>query len=79
MALFIRQDEERSKIQARITAELQEKAKQKALDTERPDGVTDSAYIKNTKSSSSLTGVWIVVAIIAVGVVIWLTVLSTSR
>ena len=78
MALFIRQDEQRSKIQDRITAELQEKARQKALETERPDGVEDSAYIKNTQSTTNFAWIWIVVGVIAVGIIIWLTILSVQ-
>lgn len=78
MALFIRQDEQRTKIQDRITAELQEKAKQRALDTELPDGVKDSSYIKNTQSTSSLAWVWIVIGIIAVVAIVWLTIISVQ-
>ena len=78
MALFIRQDEQRTKIQDRITAELQEKAKQKAMQSDLPDGITDSAYIKNTKTTSSLAWLWIIIGVIAVVVLIWLTVLSTK-
>lgn len=78
MALFIRQDEQRTKIQDRITAELQEKARQKALETDRPDGVTDSAYIKNTQSTTNLAWIWIVLGIIAVAIIIWLTIISVQ-
>ncbi|HMM62074.1 MAG TPA: hypothetical protein PKC86_00790 [Candidatus Saccharibacteria bacterium] len=78
MALFIRQDEQRSKIQDRITAELQEKARQKALETERPDGVKDSAYIKNTQSTTNFAWIWIIIGVIAVGIIIWLTILSVQ-
>ena len=78
MALFIRQDEQRTKIQDRITAELQEKAKQRALQADLPDGVKDSAYMKGTKTTSSLAWVWIVIGIIAVILLIWLTILSVT-
>lgn len=78
MALFIRQDEQRTKIQDRITAELQEKARQRALQEDQPDGVKDSAYIKGTKTTSSLAWVWIIIGVIAVVVLIWLTILSTK-
>jgi hypothetical protein len=60
MSLFIRQDENRSELQTRIAAELQEKARKKAKEAELPDGVKDSAYIKGTKQTASTAWIWIV-------------------
>lgn len=78
MALFIRQDDNRSKLQERLAAELREKAKRTAEQNELPDGVTDSAYIKDTKVTTKLAWVWVLIAIGAIGVIIWLTILSTQ-
>ena len=69
MALFIRQSEDRSKLQERLAAELQAKAKARA-EAERPDGVTDSNYLKDTKTTTSLAWVWIVILVFAVGALI---------
>ncbi len=67
MGLFVQQNSERTRLQERITAELNEKAKKKALgDTERPDGIDDSAYIENTKQTTSLAWVWIVIVMAVV-------------
>jgi hypothetical protein len=60
MALFIRQDDQRSEIQTRIAKELQEKARNKAREDELPDGVNDAAFIKNTKQTSKSAWIWIV-------------------
>jgi hypothetical protein len=79
MALFIRQNEDRSKLQERVAAELQERAKQRALQVERPDGVEDSEYIKGTKQTTSLAWVWIVIVILAIAAFLWLTILNTTR
>lgn len=79
MALFIRQDEQRSELQNRLATELQDRAKERAKLADRPDGVEDSQYIKGTEKTSSLTLVWIIIIFIAVGIVIWLTVLSMAR
>ncbi|MFZ3009819.1 MAG: hypothetical protein WA030_02245 [Candidatus Microsaccharimonas sp.] len=76
MALFVRQDENRTELQTRIAAELQEKARKKAEEAELPDGVTDSEYIKNTKQTSKLAWVWLVVFVIVAGLIIWLIVSS---
>lgn len=79
MALFIRQDEERTKLQERLASELQERAKERAKKADLPDGVDDSQFIKNTKMTSSLGWIWIVVGLLAVIAIIWLTVLSMTR
>ena len=72
MSLYLKQNETRSELQSRIAAELQEKAKKKALETELPDGVTDSAYIKNTKQTTSLAWAWVLIVIAIVGIAVWL-------
>ena len=67
MGLFVQQNSNRTKLQERLAAELTEKAKQKSLlETERPDGVDDSAYVENTKSTTSLAWVWILIVVAAV-------------
>ena len=63
MALFIRQSEDRSKLQERLAAELNEKAKARALENERPDGVDDSRYLEGTKQTTSLAWVWIAIIV----------------
>ncbi|HTJ73042.1 MAG TPA: hypothetical protein VL481_00435 [Verrucomicrobiae bacterium] len=69
MALFVRQDQERSELQQRLAAELRERAKKRAEnDSPLPDGVDDSNYLKDTKKTSSLAGVWI--GIIAVALIL---------
>lgn len=79
MALFIRQDDQRSELQSKLAAELQERAKERTKLADRPDGVEDSQYIKGTKATTSLAWVWIVIIILAVGISIWLMVLSLAR
>jgi hypothetical protein len=80
MALFIRQDDERSELQKQVAAELQRKARDNSLKSaERPDGVADSQYIKGTKNTTSLAWVWVIIFIVFIGVIIWLTVLSATR
>jgi hypothetical protein len=76
MALFIRQDENRSKLQERLSSELQDRLKNKPNFTDSPDGVDDSQYIKNTKSSTGLLGVWLAIGLAAVILIVWLAVAS---
>lgn len=78
MALFVNQKDDRSELQKRIAAELQEKAKKKALgETTRPDYVVDSQYLKDTKTTTSLAWVWVVIGIAAVAVTIYLILQSS--
>ncbi|QQG51265.1 MAG: hypothetical protein HZB75_02045 [Candidatus Saccharibacteria bacterium] len=79
MALFIKQNDNRSQLQERLAAELREKAKKRAeMDQELPDGITDSAYLKDTKVTTSLAWLWIVIALFAVGALVFFIVLSTK-
>ena len=78
MALYVRQDQKRSELQERITSELQEKAKRQAEIADRPDGIDDSKYIEGTKKTTGLALVWLIVAVVAIGVVLWLVISSTQ-
>lgn len=77
MGLYLQQNNERSELQRRIAAELNEKAKKKAdIDTSKPDGVTDSAYLEQTKTTTSLAWIWLLIVVVFVGVLIWLVTLA---
>lgn len=76
MSLFIRQNDNRTELQKRLAAELQERTKQKTAATDLPDGVTDSAYMKDTTSTTRAVVIWIVIGLIVVGGVVWLTIAS---
>lgn len=70
MALFIRQTEERSELQQRIAAELQEKARARAESDNKFDSIEDSQYLKGTKRTTSLAWVWLVVLGLAVAALV---------
>lgn len=76
MALYVRQNENRSKLQERLAAELQEKAKAQQLEANRPDGVDDSRYMEGTKKTTSLAWVWVIIVLFVVGATIFLIVSS---
>lgn len=78
MALFVNQSGNRSKLQERLAAELAEKNKQKTqrLESTPPDGVEDSQYVKNTKNTTSLAWVWILIVLFVVGAAIAYIVVS---
>lgn len=75
MGLFIRQDDNRSELQRRVAAELSEKARKRAEleNMPQPDGVDDSAYIKDTQKTSPYAWIWAVVVIAAIIIVIILS------
>ena len=69
MALFIRQEDNRSKLQERLATELREKAKARA-ETEQPDGVADSQYLEGTKTTTNLAWVWAAIVVVAAAIVL---------
>lgn len=79
MALFIRQNENRTELQNKLAAELQEKAREKAKQAEMPDGVDDSQYIKGTKKTTNLAWAWLLLFIASVIIIIWLMLNNVSR
>ena len=79
MALYVKQSDTRSQLQEKLAAELQAKARAKAKEAELPDGVEDSAYIEGTKKTTTLALAWLLIAIVAAGVVIWLLVAAASK
>ncbi len=79
MALFIKQDDNRSELQSKLAAELQERAKERAKMADRPDGVEDSQYIKGTKVTTSLAWVWILIILATVGIAVWLMVVGLAH
>ncbi|MBM3209836.1 hypothetical protein FJZ39_00630 [Candidatus Saccharibacteria bacterium] len=73
MGLYLQQKNDRSKLQERITAELREKAARQGLGTDAliNDGVEDSRYVENTKKTTSLAWVWVVIGVFAAAIVIF--------
>lgn len=71
MALFIRQDEERSELQQRLAAELQEKARARAEMDNQLDDIEKMSYLDGTKRTTSLAWVWVLIVIASVAVLIY--------
>lgn len=69
MGIILKENENRSAYQQKIAAELQEKAKKKAAETDLPDGVDDSEYIKGTRKTDKSGLINIGVGILALAVV----------
>lgn len=78
MALFVKQNQERTELQQRLAAELQEKARKKSMESDQPDGVTDSAYLKDTKQTTSLAWVWVAIILFAVAAMVFYIVALNS-
>lgn len=78
MALFVRQDENRSELQQRLATELQDRARKKAEEAELPDGVTDSQYIKGTKETTSLLWLWVLIGVLIVAAAIYIIVKTSN-
>lgn len=70
MALLQKQNDTRTELQKRIAADLQKKTRQPTF-SDAPDGVEDSQFIKGTKQTTSLAGVWIAIVIAAIAILVW--------
>ncbi|HCH34256.1 TPA: hypothetical protein DEW05_01860 [Candidatus Saccharibacteria bacterium] len=84
MGMYIRQDEQRSKLQEKIAADLRAKSAAKANgaggDFEAPklDGAEDAGIVENTHTSSPiLLATWLIVGAAAVGTIIFLVIQSS--
>ncbi len=80
MGLYVRRDEQRTKLQEKIAADLRSKAAENAKsDIEGPkyDGAEDAGIVEDTHTSSPLLGVWLVIGLLVVGVVVYLIVQSS--
>jgi hypothetical protein len=79
MALFVNQNSNRTKLQEKLAAELQEKAKKRAEleNKDLPDGVSDSQYLEDTKQTTSLAWVWALIALFVIGLIVYLFMQST--
>lgn len=66
MGIIVSKDnDENSRLNQRITADLRERAKKTSLG-EDPDLVEDSDYAKDLKKTGKYTWVWIVLVILAI-------------
>lgn len=74
MGLYLKQNDNRSELQEKLAMELQDKARKKAKEEELPDGVTDSAYLRETKQTTSLAWAWVFIVIAAVVIALWIIV-----
>ena len=77
MGLYVQQDDDRTELQKRLAAELQEKSRKKAAAADLPDGVEDSNYLENTKQTTSLAWLWAIIAVAAIAAVIYFIVRSS--
>lgn len=77
MALFVNQEDTRTKLQKRIAEELAAKAKNKStieIDKDRPDGVDDSSYLKNTQQTTKFAWLWALLAVAIIAILVLLVV-----
>ena len=72
MALFVKQDENRSELQQKVAADIAERQRAKAQNAATPpDGVEDSRLVEGTSSMSRL-GLVVLIALIVSAVAIFI-------
>ena len=71
MGLFVSQKDSRSELQEKIAADLRAKAQQTVgSGDDSRDEIADSKYMEGTKQTTTLAWAWILIGIMAAGVVI---------
>lgn len=81
MALYVKQDNDRTELQKRIAAELREKQKRSSLkgggdNPPRAEGfdLDNSQYLEGTKQTTGLAFIWLLLlaaVLIAIGYFVW--------
>ena len=82
MALYVRQDDNRTELQEKIAAELREKQIKNSLgeggdapkNKKEKSNIEDTEYLEGTKETTGLAFVWLLVflaILIALGLYIW--------
>lgn len=80
MGLFIRQNDDRSELQRRLAAELQEKAKARAeLENKPSSDINDFEYMKDTKQTTSLAWAWILIVVLIVAAIILISMRAAGQ
>jgi len=69
MGIVLKQTDSRSKYQEKIATELQDKLKNKSLESDTSDHVNKSAYLENTKQSNFMSKVWLFLAFLTIIVI----------
>lgn len=72
MGIIVNQDD-RTELQKRLAAELQERAKKKQESEAQTDSTKDSAMLKNTSEGINFGWIAVIAAIILICGAIWLT------
>lgn len=74
MALFMNQEGDRSELQKRLAAELADKAKKKSQLADLPPAkdLDDSHYLKDTKQTTGLAWLWILVIAAFLAAIVYL-------
>ncbi len=67
MGILVEDNEERSKLQERIAADLRARRDSDALDVDlEVDGVEDSAMLEGTKKTSKFSWFWAILVVLAI-------------
>jgi hypothetical protein len=73
MGILVKQDQERSKLQEKIAAELREKTRQTSLaKAEGPDLVNDSVYQENTRQTRNVAWAYMILLGVIIASVVFI-------
>lgn len=72
MGILVRQNENRTKLQEKLAAELREKAKQQSGSADPIDQTKHSNYVKDMQQTSDKAGLWFVLGgLLVIGLIVF--------
>lgn len=71
MGIIVNQEDTRTELQKRVAQELADKNKKKhEVIGDTPDGVEDSAFVKDLQGSKATLGIWLALAVLVAVVLV---------
>lgn len=76
MGIIVRQEDNSSKLQEKVQAELRDKARRQPMPSDDIDGVEDSRYVEGMKKTTSLAWLWVIVIVAGMALLVLVVALS---
>lgn len=66
MAIILKQTDTKNKYQEKIANDLKDKLKNKSLELDTSDHITNSSFLENTKQTSFMSKIWLLLAVVVI-------------
>lgn len=66
MAIILKQTDTKTKYQEKIANDLKDKLKNKSLELDTSDHITNSSFLENTKQTSFMSKIWLLLVVVVI-------------